>query len=106
MIGRLPALWLAGLEEREAALAKAKAGPTPDQLRQAELAVDEAKASLLATQNERDSIRADPRTSEQSRRAGDARVTAAEVAVAQAQTRLHAVRAGSDPKEVAAAEAA
>jgi multidrug resistance efflux pump len=96
----------AGLDEREAALAKARAGAAPDQLRQAELGLAEAKAILLATQNERDSIRADPRASEQSRRAGDARVIAAESAAAQALTHLQALKAGPDANDVAAAEAA
>lgn len=91
--------------DAQAALARLKNGPSQESVREAELAVEQAKNSLWSVQIERDGTCGNPMMPRHQCEAANARVAAAETALATAQNNLAKLHAPPPPEDVAAAEA-
>ncbi|MDA8189641.1 MAG: efflux RND transporter periplasmic adaptor subunit [Dehalococcoidales bacterium] len=94
------------LESAKAKLAQLKASPKPEDLKAAELALDQARNTLWSAQIDRDGIKGNRNFPEYQGKAADARVAAAETAVQIAETNLLKVKAGPSPEDLRVAEAA
>ena len=97
--------------EESLAMAEAKhrlltQGPRPEDLRAAELAVDQARNALWAAQASRDGVCGNPRNPQYQCDAANAQVAAAETAAESAVNALDRLRNGPLPEEVRVAEAA
>jgi HlyD family secretion protein len=86
-------------------LAKLKAGATAEDVKAAEIAVEQAKSSLWAAQVERDGTKGAFGKDSVQGAAADARVSAAEQAVNSAQNALAKVKAGPRAEDISTAEA-
>lgn len=93
-----------GVEVARLRLAKLQAGPTDDDVRSAEQAVEKARNALWGAQAERDGL-CNPTYPKHICEAASARVSTAELAVTAAQDGLARLSKGPRPEDVALAEA-
>ncbi len=86
-------------------LAKLKAGPTAEDVKAAEIAIEQAKSNLWSAQTERDGICGNPMAAKYQCDAANARVSVAEQQISVAQNALAKVKAGPRAEDVATAQA-
>ncbi|MCL5961742.1 MAG: efflux RND transporter periplasmic adaptor subunit [Chloroflexi bacterium] len=96
----------ASLDAAQAKLALLKNGPTAEDIRAAELQLEQAKNTLWATQLDRDGIKGTFGKDDYRGKAGDARVAAAETAVSIAEASLLKLKQGASQQDITIAEAA
>lgn len=96
----------AKLEAAKAKLEQLLAGATADDIKAAELQLEQARNSLWAAQIERDGLKGNPINPEYVGKAADAKVAAAETAVKIAETNLLKLKEGPSAEEVRIARAA
>lgn len=96
----------AALDSAVARLTLLKNGPTAEDIRAAELQLEQAKNSLWAAQIDRDGIKGTFGKDDYRGKAGDARVAAAETAVSAAEANLLKLRKGPTQEDITIAESA